>query len=515
MITVMRKHHKTLMIIITALVCISFSWYWNKTDFAQIGDGTVGKIYDHPVSLVEFQRNSHLLRLASQLGMRELISDLTIGAQSENEMFEKFSWNLIILRHEAKKLGIEPTTSEIAGAVKALPAFQGEHGFDLAAYTRFADHALAPMGFNESQIEELAANQIMLERLKGILRAGVNIQEAEMRKDFEKAYAKMDVSVVRFRPEDFTKDVKIDESEISKYFDAHKEQLKSDEKRKVKFVQFALTGEQKNLKGKERIEVLQKLADQANNFTEALEAKGADFEQVATKLQLTPKETAEFSQGAPDPQFVGTPSLVQAAFALTKEAPNSEAVQTPDGFYVLHLMHVEASRPLTLEEARPKIVEALTKEKAHQMIAQKSAEVAGLLREKMESGMSLAEAATAASVQVEKIPPFSLVDALPGATPAPTPPPKNENTETNYIKQAANSLKPGEISDFVSTPNGGGLLVILEKREALGPAAFEKSRSVLEDEAFQNKTTIAFYEWLRERWQAAGVQEQKAPNKAG
>src|SRR5262245_36745087 len=176
MITVMRKHHKTLMIIITALVCISFSWYWNvnKTDLGQIGNGTVGTIYDHPVSLVEFQRNSHLLQLASQLGMRELISDLTIGAQSENEMFEKFSWNLIILRHEAKKMGIEPTTSEIAGAVKALPVFQGEHGFDLAAYTRFADHALAPMGFNESQIEELAANQIMLERLKAILKAGVN-----------------------------------------------------------------------------------------------------------------------------------------------------------------------------------------------------------------------------------------------------------------------------------------------------------------------------------------------------
>ena len=53
MITVMRKHHKVLMIIITVLVCISFSWYWNKTDFAQMGDGTVGKIYDRNVSQVE------------------------------------------------------------------------------------------------------------------------------------------------------------------------------------------------------------------------------------------------------------------------------------------------------------------------------------------------------------------------------------------------------------------------------------------------------------------------------
>ena len=50
MITIMRKHHKVLMIFITVLVCISFSWYWNKTDFGQMGNGTVGKIYDRNVS---------------------------------------------------------------------------------------------------------------------------------------------------------------------------------------------------------------------------------------------------------------------------------------------------------------------------------------------------------------------------------------------------------------------------------------------------------------------------------
>ncbi len=73
--------------------------------------------------------------------------------------------------------------------------------------------------------------------------------------------------------------------------------MKTDEKRKVKLVQFGLTDEQKKLKGKERIDVLQKLADKANDFTEALQAKGADFDQVAAKFQITPKETGDFSHG--------------------------------------------------------------------------------------------------------------------------------------------------------------------------------------------------------------------------
>jgi parvulin-like peptidyl-prolyl isomerase len=511
MITVMRKHHKVLMIVITALVCISFSWYWNKVDLGQMGNGAVGKIYDRNISQVEFQRNARLLRLGSQLGMRELIAELTAGAQTEAQAFENFSWNLMVLRHEAGQLGIRPDTTEIANAVKALPAFGGERGFDLARYTDFTDHALAPMGFSEAQIEELAADQIILERVKKILSAGVNVPEAELRSSFEQAYAKMDVSVVRFRFEDFAKDAEINDADIVKYHEAQKAQLKTDEKRRAKFVRFGLTDEQKKLTGKARIDVLQKLADKANDFTEALQAKGADFDQAVAKFQLTPKETADFSQASPDPELASAPQLVQAAFALTKEAPNSAAIQTQDGFDVLTLLNVEPSRPLTLDEARPKIVEALKQQRVQQMVAMKASEVARQLRDELKSGKPVADAAAQAGVQVEKIPTFSLVDTLPGATPSPTPEPKNENPDMPRIKQAVSDLSPGGVSEYLSTPNGG-LLVILEKREMFDPAKFEKSRVLIERQALQNKSQVVFYEWLRERRRAAGVQETKETN---
>ena len=440
MITLMRKHHKVLMIFITILVCISFVWSWNRVDPAQLGNAPVGKIYDHNVSQVEFQRNTRLLRLGSQLGMRELITELTAGAQTETEAFDNFSWNLMVLRHEADRLGIRPDTTEIASAVKALPAFGGEHGFDLARYTAFTDHALGPMGFSEAQIEELAADQIILERVKKILSAGVSVPEAELRKSFEQAYAKMDVSVVRFRFEDLAQTAEINDSEIAKYYEAQKAQLKSDEKRKVKFVQFGLTDEQKKLKGKERIDVLQKLADKANDFTDALQAKGANFDQVAAQFQLTPKETTEFSAASPDPDLASTPQLVQSAFALSKEAPNSDAIQTPDGFDVLTLLKIEAARPLTLDEARPKIVETLKQQKAQQMVAMKASEVARKMRDELKNGKPALEAATEAGVKVEKLPTFALADTLPGATPAPKRKPKNETP--GHVPHQASRERP-------------------------------------------------------------------------
>jgi hypothetical protein len=121
----------------------------------------------------------------------------------------------------------------------------------------------------------------------------------------------------------------------------------------------------------------------------------------------------------------------------------------------------------------------------------------------------MADAAAQAGVQVEKIPTFALVDTLPGATPSPTPEPKNESPDMPRIKQAASDLSPGNVSDYLSTPSGG-LIVILEKRETLEPAEFEKSRVLIEHQALQNRSQIVFYEWLRERRHAAGIQETKA-----
>jgi hypothetical protein len=76
------------------------------------------------------------------------------------------------------------------------------------------------------------------------------------------------------------------------------------------------------------------------------------------------------------------------------------------------------------------------------------------------------------------------------------------------IKQAASELNPGGVSDYLNTSTGG-MIVVLEKRETLDPAKFEKSRATIESRALQNKSQVVFYEWLRERRREAGVMETK------
>ena len=77
-----------------------------------MGEGHVGRIYGRKVS----QGISARLKpagLAGQLGSRNLVEVSDRKCADRTEAFENFSWNLMVLRHEAETLGIK-RSGEIA-----------------------------------------------------------------------------------------------------------------------------------------------------------------------------------------------------------------------------------------------------------------------------------------------------------------------------------------------------------------------------------------------------------------
>ncbi|MDQ6654911.1 MAG: peptidylprolyl isomerase, partial [Verrucomicrobiota bacterium] len=207
---------------------------------------------------------------------------------------------------------------------------------------------------------------------------------------------------------------------------------------------------------------------------------------------------------APDPTLKSNPQLTSAAFELTPQDPNSDALQVTDSFYVLHLSGTEPARPLSIEEAKGKIVESLKAERLKEMVATKGAEIAQKMREAMKTGTPVEAAAQQAGATLEKIPPFSLADAPPPKPEAGKPAPA-ETPDLPLIKRAVSELSAGEVSDVVPTPSGA-VIAILEKREAPDPIAFEAGKGMLATQALSGKREVAFYEWMRERRREAGVQ---------
>ena len=565
------RRHKDWLMIVNAILAIPFICYFVRTpDYGAMKQGDVGQIYGRQLSQLEIDANARLGGLAQALGMSDFWETLSLK-QPGNGGYGTFAVDLIILRHEAERLGLRPGGAEIADVVRKLPVFQGESGFDITKFSDFVRNGLGPMGLGEEHIEQLARDEICLNEIKELLAAGVTISKDELDETFRRGYDKFFVSVIRFRSADFENGITIKDEDVQKYYDAHKSELKTDEKRKVEFVHLGLTeepaeytnlpgplsqpayssaftgrfiqsltatsssvgsdvtaqrrNEQKTLTGTERIEALQKLADSATDFTQALLEKDIDFRQAAAKFQLPVNETGEFTAAAPDSKLKADPQLSAAAFKLSVQEPNSDPVQVADGFYILHLVGVTEARPLTMEEAKPKIVDAIKKSRTRELMSSKGPEVANQLREaaKSSAASDLQAAIQKARVKAEKLPPFSLFEEETTKSqdnetnqskepknelPSQSTEPKNEPPDLPMIKQAVAFLDAGEISDFVPSAENG-FIAILEKREpSADPDAGEK-KAAFEKKLLDNKQRIVLYEWLHERQQAAGLGSRK------
>jgi len=103
------------------------------------------------------------------------------------------------------------------------------------------------------------------------------------------------------------------------------------------------------------------------------------------------------------------------------------------------------------------------------------------------------------------VPPFSLLDE---ASPGRENEAKKESTELMAIKDAVAYMNPGDTSDFFPSEEGG-LIALLEKREASTAANNAEKKAAFENRLLNNKRQIVFYEWLRDRQRAANVQFAK------
>ena len=578
------RRHKDWLMIVIAILTIPFIFYFVKTpDYGAMGRGDVAEIYGRKLTQLEIDRNARLGNLAQLLGMSEFWSTLSLN-QPGNAGYSEFAIKLIVLRHEAERLGLRPDASEVADVVRKLPAFQSESGFDMNKFTDFVRNYLPPMGLGEEHIEQVVRDELCMNEIKKLLAAGISMSKGELDENFQRGYDKFYVNVIRFHSSDFDKDIKVNDEDVQKYYDAHKSELKTDEKRKVEFVHLGLTeepqentnlpgplsqpayssvfidrfiqsliggygvtplspgsdmtapglNEQKTLTGTERIEGLQKLADSATDFTQALLEKGTDFKQAAQKFQLEVHETGEFTAATPDRQMKADAQLGTAAFKLSAQEPNSDPIQVANGFYILHLVGITEAHPLTLEEAKPKIVDALKKSRARELMSTKSGELVQQLREATKSGQPLEAAIQKAGAKAEKLPPFSLFEEettkpqdeetnqsaeakseqpSQGKEPNNAPPsqskePKNEPPSLPAIKEAVAFLSPGQISDF--SPSGDdGFIAILERREPFADSDAGEKKAAFEKRLLDNKERIVVYEWLHDRQEAAGLKSTK------
>lgn len=502
MINILRKHQQFLMILITILVIIAFVWLYNGTQFEKMVDDQVAKIYGRPVAQIEVDRQARRFQLCVDLGFYDMIQDLAgAGGFDREQMYQSFVWNSFVLRHEAERLAIHPTDDDVGAEIQTIRAFQNNGGFDPNKYHLFLQEKLAPRGFTTAEMEDLVRDQLRLRKIKSLLGSAVELSPSELRSAYAEGFQQVELSVIRLALADVQATLQVTEEDLKAAFEARKETLNSEEKRKVKLAKFELTEEEKKLSGKERIDALQKLANRAAELTQAVLEPGANFDEAAAKSGVPVTVTGEFTQTAPDPALAGMPAVSGAAFRLTQADPNSDVIQAENGFYVLRLESIAEAKPLTFAEARPKLESQLKEERAKESLNLQATEIRNKIDTAIQAGKSFADAAAAAGKKFDKIPAFAPEEA------AQTP--RTDVPDFQTILGQSFQLGERELSQFVPT-TAGGLLIYVDRRLPLDEEKFAREKEQFAANYGRAKREMAFREWLRVRQDAAKIEILKS-----
>jgi parvulin-like peptidyl-prolyl isomerase len=498
--SIFRRYQQAIMISVTLLTIVGFGSFYTHSDFLDKGGAgrAAAVVYGRDISAAQIQRIGRKSDLCQQFASsdRDIMEMFQLLSVTRQDSRENYIFNNMVLKHEAERLGIEPTDDEILSAIQSMPAFQNEHGvYDSSTYAFMSQVYLFPRGFTGDDLSDLVADSLRVKRIKALLGATTAPSEAEIHSEVTRACQKTQASLVRFKLSDFLATAQAPEEDVKKLYEEKKSTLNTDETRKVKFVAFVLPKSDKPLVGKDRAAALTELGKKAEDFAIAMTDKSAKLEDVAAKTGVKVEESPDFSINTPVGAFGGSRQVAAAAFKLTEKEPNSDVIeggQGGQGYYVLQLEKINPTRPLTFEEAKASLTDTLKHERAQEALNLKAADVRNKIAADLKAGKAFGESATAQGVKPEDFPAFSL---------------KNPGTDTpdaREIMQVASDLATGELSTPMPTADGT-VLVYVSKRLPVDEKEAKETKPEIVDNLVRRQQFALFQEWLKLRRAAAQV----------
>jgi hypothetical protein len=497
MFTTIRKHQRWLMVLIAFLTIIAFAFLYNTTEMDRVGTNIVARIYDRDVMTVDIDRAIRVYQLALALGQFDLVRDLSGQAQTEDEAANNFIWNLMVLQHEARALGVEPGSQAVVDRIKTLPVFQTGGQFDPLKYADFTQEQLAPRGFTERQLEDVIKDTLRLEAVRSLVQSPAMLLPGEVEPALQRG-APVDVEVLRFDVAKAGRGVEVTDEELQKAYEEKKSELQAPEKRSVRYVALVLTPAERELADKARVAALQKLATATGDLSQAL-GEGGSLADVAAARSLEVRTSPFFGPGGESEEALAdldgevVPAAAAVAFRLPASPGHFEIIELGrDGYAVIEVAEVQEARPLTLEEASAGLRAGLTEQKRALAVQEEAAATLAKVREALAGGDTFAGAVKAAQAESETI--TGLSPFSEDLTPA-----------HRQIAMAVMDQAVGTLGEFVPGAEGG-FAVYLAARNEPDAATLAIRRPQIEQGMLQGKQMLLFAQWLVTAREASGLQ---------
>src|SRR5881392_1553422 len=235
----MRRHKVwlqwSLVLVVLAFVIAYIPSFVRGTGADAGSADTIAVVEGHEITSGEFRRTytAQLQAYRSAYGGQmsdQLLKQLGIEQQILQQMVDEQA-----SLAEAEKLGITVSDDEVRLRIFAIPAFQENgHFIGDARYQQLLRVQRPPL--SPSDFEEGIRKTLMIEKLRASLTAWLSINDSELEQEYRRRNDKVKLAVVSFVADKFRTQATASDSEIGAYFEAHKNDFKVPEKRKVRYV---------------------------------------------------------------------------------------------------------------------------------------------------------------------------------------------------------------------------------------------------------------------------------------
>ena len=428
------------------LVCVAFVLFYIP-DFLR-GSGadaassdTIAKVEGREITTADFRRTyqAQLQAYRSAYGGNmsdQLLKQLGIEQQILQQMVDERA-----ALAEADRLGIKVSDEEVRRRIFAMPAFQENGGFiGEARYQQLLRMQRPPMV--ASEFEDNVRRGLAVEKLRGSLTDWLSVNDKELEQEYRRRNDKVKLAVVSFTADSFRTQVNATDADVTSYFDAHKNDFKIPEKRKIRYLLIDIDGL--------RAKVVVPAADierEYNNNSEQyttpeqvrashilLKTEGKDDAAVKAKAEELLKQAragADFAELAKahsedeasaknggDLDYFGrgrmVPEFDQAVFAM-QPGTTSDVVKTQYGYHIIKLVDKKNATTRSLADVRQQLTDQL----AYQRAQAQAADLAQNLEKQITRPADLDKVAKAQGLTVQESGFFARDEPILGLGPSP------------------------------------------------------------------------------------------------
>ncbi|MEW6289072.1 MAG: SurA N-terminal domain-containing protein [Thermodesulfobacteriota bacterium] len=487
MLDLLRRKAQSPYLQATVLVIIVVFIFWGVGGQNSGALNAVATVNGESITLQEFdqafQRTMDNYR--NQFGgnlPKGFIESFNLKKQVVHELIQKS-----LLLQGGKEMGLYVSNNEIQNAIKEMTVFQNNGVFDATRYRE----VLKGSRLTPTKFEAGLQSDLLLSKVGASLAefARVTPKELDDRFRFDNSETRLDYAV--FKPEHYTGKVNVSDELLAQYFDKNKEKYMTPPQVKIKFLSFMLKDEMDKvtvpaeeieqyytshqeefgqLEKRRARHILLKTTEQDKQTRRAEMEKilarakaGEDFSALARQFS----EDGSAAQGG-DLGFFSRGQMVQpfedAVFSLSKGGV-SDIVETPFGLHIISLEDIQPANITPLAGVKSAIENKLKKQQALNNAFEKANEA----YEKIIFAGSLAKYAENFKV------PLAETDFFPQ-----TAPPSSLASNSAVIDTAF-SLKKGELSSIIDSPEGYSVLFVEDRKEPAIPALAEVQQQVKKD----------------------------------